>query len=72
MEELLSTLEKINDANFVTTMCVEAPMTNLSTTKRILTYAKERLARATQVKKHLGPDKQHRGTISWGTPVSKP
>lgn len=48
MEELLSTLEKINDANFVTTMCVEAPMTNLSTTKRILTFAKERLAQATQ------------------------
>lgn len=60
MDELLSTLEKISDASFVTTICVEAPMTNLSTTKKILTYAKERLAQAAQVKIHWRPQKQHR------------
>ncbi|KAG0729033.1 Kinetochore-associated protein 1 [Chionoecetes opilio] len=48
MDELLATLEKICDAEFVTTLCIEAPMTNLASTKRILGYAKERLAKATQ------------------------
>ncbi|XP_063874801.1 kinetochore-associated protein 1-like [Scylla paramamosain] len=48
MEELLATLEKIRDAGFVTTICIEAPMTNLASTKRILSYAKERLAQAAQ------------------------
>ena len=49
MEELVTTLAKIQDAEFVTTTCIEAPMTNLTTTKRILSYAKERLVKATQV-----------------------
>lgn len=58
MDELLATLEKIQDASFVTTICVDAPMTNLATTKRILSYAKERLARATQVGRYWLPQKQ--------------
>nr|XP_045608733.1 kinetochore-associated protein 1-like [Procambarus clarkii] len=48
IEELLLTLDKINDSEFVTTLCIEAPLPDLIITKKILNYAKERLANSTQ------------------------
>ncbi|XP_064100822.1 uncharacterized protein LOC135211444 [Macrobrachium nipponense] len=47
-EKLLDALGTIRDVEFVTTLCVEAPLPDLVTTKKILNYAKERLASATQ------------------------
>ncbi|CAL4063302.1 unnamed protein product, partial [Meganyctiphanes norvegica] len=48
VEELLLTLDNITDSQFVTSLCIEAPLPDISTTKRILNYAKERLANTTQ------------------------
>lgn len=48
VEELLLSLGKITDSQFVTSLCIEAPLPDISTTKRILNYAKERLANTSQ------------------------
>lgn len=48
-DELLATLGKIRDAEFVTVLCVEAALPDIITTKKILNYAKERLANTTKV-----------------------
>ncbi|KAK3873420.1 hypothetical protein Pcinc_021553 [Petrolisthes cinctipes] len=42
---LLQNLEKIKDAEFVTALCIGAQLPDIATTKKILNYAKERLAR---------------------------
>lgn len=47
-EELFLTLDKIHDSEFVTTLCIEAPLPDLIITKKNLNYAKERLAKITQ------------------------
>lgn len=47
-DELLATLGKIRDAEFVTVLCVEAALPDIITTKKILNYAKERLANTTK------------------------
>ncbi|XP_076037805.1 kinetochore-associated protein 1-like [Oratosquilla oratoria] len=46
IEELLKILSQIKDVEFVTRLCVEAPLPDIPTTKRILNYAKERLGSA--------------------------
>ncbi|KAK7086198.1 hypothetical protein SK128_002833, partial [Halocaridina rubra] len=47
-EELLTVLGNIRDAGFVTSLCVEAPFQDIVTTKKMLNYAKERLATTTK------------------------
>ncbi|XP_068231319.1 kinetochore-associated protein 1 [Palaemon carinicauda] len=47
-EKLLESLGTIRDVEFVTTLCVDAPLPDLATTKKILNYAKERLAGTAQ------------------------
>ncbi|XP_071532362.1 kinetochore-associated protein 1 [Panulirus ornatus] len=51
IEELLFTLEKIQDAEFVTSLCIVAPLPDLITTKKILNYAKGRLTNTAQSEK---------------------
>lgn len=48
-EVLLQSLEKIKDAEFVTSLCISAQLPDITTTKKILNYAKERLARTAKV-----------------------
>ncbi|KAG7167662.1 Kinetochore-associated protein 1-like [Homarus americanus] len=42
-EELLATLGKIQDSEFVTSLCIQASLPDLVTTKMVLNYAKGRL-----------------------------
>lgn len=48
-EVLLQSLEKIKDAEFVTSLCIGAQLPDITTTKKILNYAKDRLARTAKV-----------------------